>query len=304
MRSFSTLLASFLLPISLTSLAIAQKCRQPAEYAAAIQNFGKLLVQSDGVLNGTIPPPWAPDVIGRVDVTTTFIGQELNTDSFSVSSEYFFGLFNEAKNFNTTQIIDSPVNATLVELVIEPPMAYASVIIDFLQRTIDFTLPLQVDFLLRFDKNLLISSYDATVRRFPQASKFILPQLAVKMAEELNVTITPQTNVVKEVIARRAAVDICTLETQFCLGNDKQYDDYDACYQFLTEQVPFGDPWEGGFNNTWCRYIHKNMLKFRPDVHCPHVGPTGGGMCVDRDYIDTVENPPFNESLIASSAGC
>lgn len=22
----------------------------------------------------------------------------------------------------------------------------------------------------------------------------------------------------------------------------------------------------------------------RPDVHCPHVGPTGGGKCVDIDY--------------------
>ena len=25
--------------------------------------------------------------------------------------------------------------------------------------------------------------------------------------------------------------------------------------------------------------IDKNMVKFRPEVHCPHIGPSGGDMC-------------------------
>lgn len=61
------------------------------------------------------------------------------------------------------------------------------------------------------------------------------------------------------------------------------------------------------------------MVKYRPDIHCPHVGPSGGDYCskyristldlifpdilsVPRNYTDIVLNPPFNESLIAYTA--
>ncbi|KAL0564364.1 hypothetical protein V5O48_017682 [Marasmius crinis-equi] len=293
----TTLLATVLVPLALTSAASAQKCRQPSEYAAAVDNLSRTLVQSAAVLNGSAQPPWAPGVIGRVDVTTTFIGQELNT-------EYLLGLFAETSDQNTTQIIGVPVNATLSELVIQPPLAYASVIFDFFQKTINISFPLQIDYLLRFDENLLISSYDATLRRFPQATKYMLPKLAVMMAQELNITITQETDIIKDIVTKRAAIDICNTEMEYCTGSNQQYANYDECYNFLTTKVPFGDPWEGGNNNTFCRYIHKNMLKFRPDVHCPHVGPSGGEMCIDRDYLDIVEHLPYNESLIGSSAEC
>lgn len=45
--------------------------------------------------------------------------------------------------------------------------------------------------------------------------------------------------------------------------------------------------------------IHQNMVPFRPTVHCPHIGKTGGGFCADdQDYITTVTenyfvNAPF-----------
>jgi hypothetical protein len=45
--------------------------------------------------------------------------------------------------------------------------------------------------------------------------------------------------------------------------------------------------------------IHQNMVPLRPEVHCPHIGPLGGGMCVDdRTYIGNLEenyfvNTPF-----------
>jgi hypothetical protein len=45
--------------------------------------------------------------------------------------------------------------------------------------------------------------------------------------------------------------------------------------------------------------IHQNMVPLRPEVHCPHIGPSGGGMCVDdRTYIGNLEenyfvNTPF-----------
>ena len=41
------------------------------------------------------------------------------------------------------------------------------------------------------------------------------------------------------------------------------------------------------------------MVKYRPEVHCPHIGPTGGDMCIDRDYIEVVDTNPFNQTLLA-----
>ena len=41
------------------------------------------------------------------------------------------------------------------------------------------------------------------------------------------------------------------------------------------------------------------MVPLRPEVHCPHIGPSGGGMCVDdRTYVGNLEenyfvNTPF-----------
>ncbi|KAL0566950.1 hypothetical protein V5O48_015048 [Marasmius crinis-equi] len=210
---FTALVASNL---AIAPGAFAQKCRQPSEYAAVIQSFGAMLVEPNSVLNGSVPAPWAPGVIGRVDITTTFIGNDLNT-------EYVFGLFAEANDLNTTQIIGVPTKVTLAELVVQPPMVWASVIVDIFQKTISTTIPIQFDFAVRFDENLLISSYDATIRRFPQAIKYVTPKLAVQMAQELNVTITATTDVVKDIVTRRAAIDICQLETQYCTGDNQQY---------------------------------------------------------------------------------
>lgn len=36
------------------------------------------------------------------------------------------------------------------------------------------------------------------------------------------------------------------------------------------------------------------MVPLRPSVHCPHVGPTGGGYCDDnRQYAAVVTEPLF-----------
>lgn len=39
------------------------------------------------------------------------------------------------------------------------------------------------------------------------------------------------------------------------------------------------------------------MVPLRPEVHCPHIGPTGGGMCADdRTYIGNLEENYFVNS--------
>ena len=44
-----------------------------------------------------------------------------------------------------------------------------------------------------------------------------------------------------------------------------------------------------GRDTLLCRMVHQNMVPLRPEVHCPHIGPSGGGYCVDTpSYAGTV----------------
>ncbi len=40
--------------------------------------------------------------------------------------------------------------------------------------------------------------------------------------------------------------------------------------------------------------VHQNMVPLRPEVHFPHIGPTGGGYCNDgKTYHQTVTEAYF-----------
>ncbi|KAK4688062.1 hypothetical protein P7C73_g2063, partial [Tremellales sp. Uapishka_1] len=54
-----------------------------------------------------------------------------------------------------------------------------------------------------------------------------------------------------------------------------------------------------GENNLLCRALHTPMLPLRPAVHCPHVGPTGGDMCIARDYRQVVLDSHFPAGWLA-----
>ncbi|KAJ7100840.1 hypothetical protein B0H15DRAFT_796524 [Mycena belliarum] len=71
-----------------------------------------------------------------------------------------------------------------------------------------------------------------------------------------------------------------TTSRTYCLGENKQYATH-------AESV-----WTMGLDNTW---VHFGMVKYRPSVHCPHIGPTGGDMCQDR----TTGSPHIRWSNIA-----
>ena len=43
--------------------------------------------------------------------------------------------------------------------------------------------------------------------------------------------------------------------------------------------------------------VHQNMVPLRPTVHCPHIGPTGGGYCTDDvSYVETLNANYFTNS--------
>jgi hypothetical protein len=117
-----------------------------------------------------------------------------------------------------------------------------------------------------------------------------------------------------EILTRALASSICETATSYCNGTNTQYSNMTACYQYLTHEVRFGQPYELGRNTVLCRMVHRNMVPFRPSVHwyvvtlrlinsltafSPHIGPSGGGYCTDdKTYVGTVEENYFNISFI------
>jgi len=55
------------------------------------------------------------------------------------------------------------------------------------------------------------------------------------------------------------------------------------CVAFMNS-IPFGTRERHQASNFVCRGLHAALTYFRPNPHCFHAGPTGGGACVDTDY--------------------
>jgi hypothetical protein len=80
---------------------------------------------------------------------------------------------------------------------------------------------------------------------------------------------------------------VCALLTGAILGRPATcpgtYADFNACFVFM-HTIPYGT-WDRANSNTVvCRQLHSLLTPFRPDVHCPHCSPSGGGACVDFPY--------------------
>jgi len=82
----------------------------------------------------------------------------------------------------------------------------------------------------------------------------------------------------------------CTREVMNCVGANQQYANYTACADHILT-LPFGSPLLNEWNSGTCRWFHSTLTFLRPDFHCPHVGPTGGGVCVDFTLASLYE--PF-----------
>ncbi|KAJ7250121.1 hypothetical protein B0H12DRAFT_679684 [Mycena haematopus] len=240
------------------------------------------------------------DVVGRVDITETFIGQELNT-------EYLFGLFAGIATGAVagTPLIGVPLNGTLVyvfvdlffpkapfykrirsDLVIENNLLIATTLRDFNWTVAVVPVLWQIKFL--FNDEGLVTQYDAILYRSSALFADVLPKVAQAAIKELG--LHPGTS---ETVAlqTRAARDVCAGHEAYCTGTNKQYNSTQECLNFVLNAIPLGEIWQGGQNTAICRYIHTPMLQLRPTVHCPHVGPTGGDMCFDHAYESMVVSP-------------
>ncbi|CAF1406100.1 unnamed protein product [Rotaria sp. Silwood1] len=82
---------------------------------------------------------------------------------------------------------------------------------------------------------------------------------------------------------RQAKINtICNVTQRFCTGTLQQYSSFNDCQQFLRTQIPYGSYDRADQGNVICRFVHTYFVPLLPSIHCPHVGPTGGGACTDK----------------------
>lgn len=150
---------------------------------------------------------------------------------------------------------------------------------------------MMIDSWIAWNEQHQIVQYDMTFKW----SGFLYDTLINKTAERLGVS--PSEAIPQ--IARTMATGICDVHDKYCTGENQQYQSSAECLDFLTTAIRFGREYEVGRNTLVCRSDHQKMAQYRPSVHCPHIGPTGGGMCVDdQTYEEKVlekyfTNVPF-----------
>ncbi|KAH7108662.1 hypothetical protein B0J11DRAFT_586837 [Dendryphion nanum] len=224
-------------------------------------------------INSTI---FAENVQGRVSDTRNFAGRELNT-------EYIFGLFIPSKSVS---IIGQPGMGEIIQFTANQNIAAASTRVPFtFPQFGNKTLPVVIDTWIAWNDKGEIIQYDATFKWFAHLVQTLIFSL-------------DSDHVAAGGKAVNAIVhSICTAHTQHCVGGNQQYADEAECADFLKNRIRVGQPFEMGMDTLMCRSLHEHMIKFRPDVHCSHIGKTGGGMCDDHtSYSERVEENYFTNT--------
>jgi hypothetical protein len=118
----------------------------------------------------------------------------------------------------------------------------------------------------RFDENGAVLAYDAVL---PQVGKWFGKAYGVDFSDRAT---------------QIGAIDqLCQETMRECTGKNQQFESVEQCI-VSHGQADFGVYDEIWGNNTVCRTIHVILAKLKPEIHCPHIGPSGGGKCVDIDY--------------------
>jgi hypothetical protein len=227
-------------------------------------------------------------VQGRIDVSRTIDGAELNT-------EYLFGLFTnlvqDGKLPESMSLVGIPQSYVITHFAANGNTASASTIIQFSFPSFGLTLPVEIDTWKVWDANCQVIQYDATFRWF----EYLLDTLLQAKQQPTTGDVDDSSKeMVIGSLSDGLAASICSIHDTYCTSDLRQYNSTEYCNQFLTKQTRFGAAYEMGRNTLLCRMIHQNLVPSRPEVHCSHIGPSGGGMCSDDStYAQKVEQQYF-----------
>lgn len=226
---------------------------------------------------------FAEDVVGRIDVTRNFEGRELNT-------EYLFGLFTQLNNSDISSLLGYSVAYDMYEFVGSCNQYSMSVVNNATFPTNgNAVIPFSVNIWIKLDRYKKIVQYDLSFLKFDRF--FGLVELGAYQLLSNNKTATSIPDEGYDLIKSALVESICEVHEKYCQEDYPQYDSQEDCIEYLTN-TRLGESWEGGDDSVWCRSIHQNMIEYRPSVHCPHLGPSGGDMCVSEGtgYEEVVFN--------------
>ena len=239
-------------------------------------------------INSTL---FADNIQGRVDLTNNFDGRELNT-------EYVFGLFANIANNKTFSLLPVPIAYEERAFISSGNIASTSSLVTFRHVATGIELPLVLDIFIGIDNDGKIDRYDATFKRhdwfFDALSAMITPSLA----QSMNIPLASiNATYVQAISLQGITKSVCSIAQKFCVGANQQYDSYEDCEAFMTS-LPLGQSYGLGQNNALCRMVHQEMVPFRPTVHCDHIGPSGGHMCIERNYSEVADEVYFRQKFI------
>lgn len=233
-------------------------------------------------INSTL---FAENIIGRVDATRTFLGRELNT-------EYIFGSFSAlGLNSSILSLLGVPVSHQPIHFTANQNIVSVAELVFFNVTLVNQVIPSEVDTWFVFNADGEISEYDASFRWLAWAIDDLLEIFTQSLGNG-----STATGAIDK-LAAALATQICQTASTYCIGDLIQYESVAECQSFLTTKIRFGKAYEFGMNTLVCRSLHELMLPLRPEVHCSHVGKTGGDMCVDDlTYAQKVLQPVFTNA--------
>ncbi|KAK5042891.1 hypothetical protein LTR84_012410 [Exophiala bonariae] len=220
---------------------------------------------------------FSEDVVGRVDDSRTCHGRELNT-------EYVFGSFATLGSTSSiVSVLGIPISHEPMRFATNGNIVSVTELVFFNISLIDKVVPVQIDLWLAFNSQEEIVAYDTSFRWFAWLFDDMLQLLGESHGCEGDgdkPNDTFKSNIIQQ---------ICGTALNHCTDSQNvQYENKSQCIEFLSQNVRLGTSYEFGMNTILCRSLHQLMVPLRPDVHCSHIGPTGGDMCVDDIIYDTV----------------
>jgi len=206
-------------------------------------------------------------VLNKVNLhlfSSNVIGRNLPIGSFTspqIAFEYLYAFICQIQGLPARP--NTLTKATITHLMFDPHLLLASMRLDaYLTGPIRLT----IFAYLAFNKNNEICGYDFQVRN------------AGLTLDQPPAAETPTIN------------EVCGGIQAVCTGNNTQYASVADCITFM-HQIPYGSYDRGDQDNVVCRTIHLQLAQLVPAVHCPHCGPTGGGMCTNKT-AESYYNPP------------
>ncbi|KAL9042698.1 MAG: hypothetical protein Q9214_003704, partial [Letrouitia sp. 1 TL-2023] len=173
----------------------------------------------------------AENVQGRIDITRTFEGRELNT-------EYLFGLFaNLVSTPGSVSLLGVPISYEVLHFAASGNVVSALTRLMFNFTALDIVVPIQIDSWNTYNDQKQISQYDATFRYWQWTVDFLFQRAATKFH-------TNSTQATVSVLQSLLAKSICGTAQRYCNGTNQQYGSINECERFLTKEVRFGSAYE------------------------------------------------------------